>query len=107
MIYFIMSLQIYKDVVKKFLSDLANLSPGNDLESYAKLEDILAPALERERNLRMTFVTTSLPMLSDPHIGLIDVFLISPIPVIIGRDRTSANLDSMHLFPFLDFNHPL
>ena len=107
MIYFIMSLRIYKDVVKKFLSDLANLSPGNDSESYAKLEDILAPALEREQNLWMTFATTSLPMLSDPHIGLIDVFSISPIPVIIGRDRTGANLDSMHLFPFLDFNHPL
>ena len=41
-----MSLQIHKDIVEKFLSDLANLSPGNG--SYAKLEDIIAPALEGE-----------------------------------------------------------
>lgn len=99
-----MSLRIYKDVVEKFLSDLADLSPGK--ESYAKLEDIMALALEGERNLRMTFATTSLSTLSDPHIGLIDIFSILPIPVIVGRDRAGANLDSTHLFPFLDFNHP-
>jgi hypothetical protein len=102
-----MSLWIYKDVVDKFLSNLADLSPGH--EAYAKLEDIMAPALEGERNLRMIFATTSLDLsiLSDPHIGLIDIFSILPIPVTHGRDRTGANLDSTHLFPFLDFNHPL
>ena len=103
-----MSLWIHKDVVEKFLSDLANLPPGND-SSYAKLENIIAPVLEGERNLRMTFATTSLDLsiVSDPYIGLIDIFSILPTPVIIGRDRTGANLDSTHLFPFLDFDHPL
>ena len=90
-----MSLWIHKDVVEKFLSDLANLPPRNDL-SYAKLENIIAPVLEGERNLRMTFATTSLDLsiVLDPYIGLIDIFSILPTPVIIGRDRTGANRTS-------------
>jgi len=103
MIDFIMSL--IKDVVEKFLSDLADLPPG--IESYAILDDIISPALEGERNLRMAFATNSPSILSNPHIGLINIFSISPTPITIGRDRMGVNLDSTHLFPFPDFKYPL
>jgi len=98
-------MSLLQDVVENFLSDLADLPPG--IESYAILDDIISPALEGERNLRMAFATDSPSILSDPHIGLIDIFSILPTPITIGRDRTGVNLDSTHLFPLSDFNQPL
>ncbi|KIM36499.1 hypothetical protein M413DRAFT_31553 [Hebeloma cylindrosporum] len=40
----------------------------------------------------------------DPHVGLINILSISPIPITIGRDR-AVDLNSRHLFPFHE-NHP-
>ncbi|KIM43804.1 hypothetical protein M413DRAFT_26099 [Hebeloma cylindrosporum] len=92
------------DVVKKFLSDLENLPPGN--ESYYKVEELIAPALEGEKDLRMAYAATNGPRPSDPHIGLIDIFSISPTPVVIGRHRGGAHLNAAHIFPFRHFDHP-
>ena len=98
---------LHKDVIERFLLDLANLPVGN--ASYSRLENILAPALEAEKNLRISFTTNNPLILSNPHIGLIDAFSILPIPITIGRDRSGVNFNAQHILPFHsleDHMHP-
>ena len=93
------------DIVEVFLSNLAGLPPGE--ESYARIDDIMAPALAGEQLLRTLLAINHPSIPSDPHVGLINVFSVWPRPITIGRDR-AADFNSRHLFPFNDSEiHPL
>ncbi|KIM35117.1 hypothetical protein M413DRAFT_32741 [Hebeloma cylindrosporum] len=92
-------MSLIENIVEVFLRDIAALRPGND--NYREVDAILAPALEAEMLLRRFFGTNHPLVPTNPHAGLIDVFSILPIPTTIGRDRVT-DLDSAHLFPFLD-----
>ena len=97
MIYctFIMS-DFLNDIVEVFLSNLMALPPGE--ESYARIDDIMAPTLVGEQLLRMLLAINHPLIPLDPHVGLINVFSIWPRPITIGRDR-AADFNSRHLFP--------
>ena len=87
------------DIIEVFLSNLTALPPGE--ESYARIDDIMAPTLVGEQLLRMLLAINHPSIPSDPHVRLINVFSIWPRPITIGRDR-AADFNSHHLFPFND-----
>jgi len=91
------------DIVAECVSDLAALPPTH--ESYGEIDKIIVLPLQGENLLRMLFAANHPSIRSDPHVGLIDIFSVSPVPIAIGRDR-AADLNSHHIFPFLQ-NHTL
>ena len=101
-------MSLIQNAVQTFLKELSTLPSGP--EGHSRLDNILTPALQAEEQLRTLFAVRSKDqldpqILSDPFIGLVDLFAIDP-STLLTRERNvqGSNFDAHFIFP-LDGKH--